>query len=72
MNKEIIVNNKTYLFVEVPNVATDFHYDSWFTRYINHSKGAIKLNLNIAGILLIQKVIWIHIIVKQQKNLYNH
>lgn len=44
--KEITLSNKTYLFVEVPDDATDFHYDSHFNRYVNHSKGAIKLDVN--------------------------
>lgn len=44
--KEIIVNNNTYLFTEVPDDATNFHYDSHFNRYINHSKGSIKLDVN--------------------------
>jgi hypothetical protein len=44
--QEIPLNNKEYLLVEVPDDATDFRYDSWFTRYINHSKGGIKLDVN--------------------------
>jgi len=44
--KEINLPSGNYLFVEIPNDATDFHYDSWFTRYINHSKGNIKLDIN--------------------------
>jgi hypothetical protein len=43
---EIQLNKNTYLFIEVPDDAYDFHYDSWFTRYINHSKGSIKLDVN--------------------------
>jgi hypothetical protein len=44
--KEIKLHNNTYLFVEVPFDATDFYYDSWFTRYVNHSKGSIKFDVN--------------------------
>jgi hypothetical protein len=44
--KEINLPSGNYLFVEVPDDTTDFHYDSWFTRYINHSKGSIKLDVN--------------------------
>ena len=44
--KEINLPSGNYLFVEVPDDVTDFYYDSWFTRYINHSKGSIKLDVN--------------------------
>lgn len=43
---EINLPSGNYLFVEVSDDATGFHYDSYFTRYINHSKGGIKLDVN--------------------------
>ena len=44
--KEINLPSGNYIFISVLDDATDFHYDSWFTRYINHSKGSIKLDVN--------------------------
>jgi hypothetical protein len=44
--KEIKIKDKTYLFVEVLDDTHDFYYDSWFTKYINHSKGSIKLDID--------------------------
>jgi hypothetical protein len=44
--KKINLPSGNYLFIDVPHDATDFHYDSWFTRYINHSKGGISLSIN--------------------------
>jgi len=46
--KEINTQKGIFYFILVPDDAdaTDFHYDSWFTRYVNHSKGSIKLDVN--------------------------
>jgi hypothetical protein len=44
--KEITTTKGTFIFIEVEKDARNFQYDSWFTRYINYSKGSIKLDVN--------------------------
>ena len=44
--REVKLQSGEYIFIEVPNDTKDFNYDSWFTRYINHSKGRIQLDVN--------------------------